>query len=152
MKGPQGARPERALRHCGLSWHKYADLDVFPIHEEPLVKNNSNVNGKAAAGDRHEGTPLNGQANKHAKVGPSSEVRRCGQCTDAATQTVSSNPTPPPAVSQIRCVCCQRMDPAGKVLRCMQCQFCVQAGVCGVTPNITASDSWMCDLCQNENP
>ncbi|RPD53362.1 hypothetical protein L227DRAFT_581377 [Lentinus tigrinus ALCF2SS1-6] len=124
-KAPKGLPTNVLCDHCGLSWRKYADLNVRPIREDPVTK--------TKAGDKREGTPLNGHTNKRAK-------------------TASSQATPPPAptVPQLRCVACQRNGPVGKVLRCKQCQFRVHAGACGVTPDSVANDSWVCDLCQNE--
>ena len=61
-KAPKGLATNVLCDSCGLAWRKYADLNVRPIREDPLTKNNNK------AGDKREGTPLNGNANKRAKV------------------------------------------------------------------------------------
>ncbi|KAL1941284.1 hypothetical protein VTO73DRAFT_7496 [Trametes versicolor] len=122
-KAPKGLPTSVLCDNCGLSWRKYADLNVRPMREETLVK--------AKPGDKREGTPLNGPLSKRAK-------------------TSSSQSSPPPVVPQLRCVACQRNGPTGKVLRCKQCQFRVHAGACGVSLDQATIDSWVCDLCQNE--
>ncbi|KAJ7224075.1 PHD-zinc-finger like domain-containing protein [Mycena pura] len=40
--------------------------------------------------------------------------------------------------------------PLGKVLKCKQCQFRVHAGACGAIVDPESVDSWVCDLCRNE--
>ncbi|RDX51269.1 hypothetical protein OH76DRAFT_1505916 [Lentinus brumalis] len=124
-KAPKGLPTNVLCDHCGLSWRKYADLNVRPIRDEPIVT-------KTKPGEKREGTPLNG--------GP----------TTKRAKTVSSQSTPPPAVTLLRCVACQCSGPVGKVLRCKQCQFRVHAGACGAIPDPATKDSWVCDLCQNE--
>ncbi|KAI0794573.1 hypothetical protein C8Q74DRAFT_1366004 [Fomes fomentarius] len=124
-KAPKGLPTNILCDSCGLSWRKYADLTVRPIREDPL--------SKAKTGDKREGTPVNGA--------PSSK----------RAKTASSQSTPPPpAAPQLRCVACQRNGPVGKVLRCKQCQFRVHPGTCGIPPDATITDNWVCDLCQNE--
>ncbi|KAJ8473751.1 hypothetical protein ONZ51_g7685 [Trametes cubensis] len=122
-KAPKGLATSVLCDNCGLSWRKYADLNVRPVREEII--------SKAKPGDKREGTPLNGPHSKRAK-------------------TSSSQSTPPPVAPQLRCVACQRNGPVGKVLRCKQCQFRVHSAACGVTPDPSTMDSWVCDLCQNE--
>ena len=151
-KAPKGLPTNVLCDHCGLSWRKYADLNVRPIREEPVPK--------AKPGDKREGTPLNGPTTKRAKVSvdaPDPCLHKVVAAHHVApfTQTASSQSTPPPppaapAVPQLRCVACQRNGPVGKVLRCKQCQFRVHAGACGATPDPATSDSWVCDLCYNE--
>lgn len=141
-KAPKGLPTSVLCDNCGLSWRKYADLNVRPMREEAL--------SKAKPGDKREGTPLNGPQSKRAKVRfilPIASVQtRCSR----DEQTSSSQPSPPPVVPQLRCVACQRNGPTGKVLRCKQCQFRVHAGACGVSLDPATVDSWVCDLCQNE--
>ncbi|KAH9893367.1 hypothetical protein C8Q73DRAFT_696721 [Cubamyces lactineus] len=122
-KAPKGLATSVLCDNCGLSWRKYADLNVRPVREEVI--------SKAKPGDKREGTPLNGPQSKRAK-------------------TSSSQSTPPPVAPQLRCVACQRNGPVGKVLRCKQCQFRVHSAACGVIPDPATTDSWVCDLCQNE--
>ncbi|OSD04730.1 hypothetical protein PYCCODRAFT_1433065 [Trametes coccinea BRFM310] len=122
-KAPKGLPSSVLCDNCGLSWRKYADLNVRPIREETVTK--------SKAGEKREGTPLNGNQAKRAK-------------------TASSQSTPPPVAPQLRCVACQRNGPIGKVLRCKQCQFRVHATACGVNPDPATIESWVCDLCQNE--
>ncbi|KAI0364362.1 hypothetical protein BV20DRAFT_1125672 [Pilatotrama ljubarskyi] len=122
-KAPKGLSTSVLCDNCGLSWRKYADLNVRPMRDESAAKSKT--------GDKREGTPLNGPAAKRAK-------------------TSSSQSTPPPVAPQLRCVACQRNGPIGKVLRCKQCQFRVHAGACGVNPDPATVESWVCDLCQNE--
>jgi len=85
--------------------------------------------------EKREGTPLNGGSLKRAKTTPSSST---------------PPPGPAPAAPQLRCTACRKQGPAGKVLRCRQCQFCVHAGVCGVVVDPTTVESWLCDICSNE--
>ena len=39
-KAPKGLPTNVLCDHCGLSWRKYADLNVRPIREEPVPKLN----------------------------------------------------------------------------------------------------------------
>lgn len=48
-KAPKGLPTSVLCDNCGLSWRKYADLNVRPMREETLVK--------AKPGDKREGTP-----------------------------------------------------------------------------------------------
>ncbi|GBE86744.1 hypothetical protein SCP_0906250 [Sparassis crispa] len=128
-KAPKGLPTNILCDNCGISWRKYADLNVRPVREEALAK--------AKSGDKREGTPLHGPASKRAKTTPS----------------VTSTPPPSgpvPATTQLRCLACQKQGPAGKVLRCRQCQFRVHAGVCGVVVDQSTVESWICELCSNE--
>ena len=60
-KAPKGLPTNVLCDNCGLSWRKYADLNVRPIREDPL--------SKAKTGDKREGTPVNGAPSaKRAKV------------------------------------------------------------------------------------
>ncbi|OBZ73631.1 Lid2 complex component snt2 [Grifola frondosa] len=125
-KAPKGLPTNVLCDNCGLSWRKYADLNIRPMREETLVKK---------SGDKREGTPLNGPSAKRAKT----------------TSSVQSTPPPAgPSAPQLRCVACQKNGPTGKVLRCRQCQFRVHAGACGVIVDPATVESWVCDLCQNE--
>ena len=62
-KAPKGLPTGVLCDNCGLSWRKYADLNVRPIREEvgPAAK--------AKTENKREGTPLNGPSAKRAKVG-----------------------------------------------------------------------------------
>lgn len=57
-KAPKGLPTSVLCDNCGLSWRKYADLNVRPVREEALKK----------SGDKREGTPLIGPSVKRAKV------------------------------------------------------------------------------------
>ncbi|TBU61777.1 hypothetical protein BD310DRAFT_919862 [Dichomitus squalens] len=124
-KAPKGLPTSVLCDSCGLSWRKYADLNVRPMREDVVPT------PKAKAENKREGTPLTAPSAKRAK-------------------TTSSQSTPPPAAPQLRCVACQRNGPVGKVLRCKQCQFRVHAGACGFAPDPATAESWVCDLCNNE--
>ncbi|KAH9944958.1 uncharacterized protein BXZ73DRAFT_95950 [Epithele typhae] len=128
-KAPKGLATTILCESCGPSWRKYADLNVRPVREEAPVK-------VAKAENKREGTPLAGPSTKRAKT--------------VSSQHSTPPPPPPPSVPQLRCVACQKNGPEGKVLRCKQCQFRVHASACGFPPASTASDAWMCDLCENE--
>ncbi|KAH7914580.1 hypothetical protein BJ138DRAFT_1143440 [Hygrophoropsis aurantiaca] len=128
-KAPKGLATEILCDSCGMNWRKYADLNVRPVREEVIL------NGKAKVSEKREGTPLNGPSAKRLKT------------------SVASTITPPPnipAAPQLRCLACRKSGPAGKVLKCSRCQFCVHAGSCGVVVDKNAVETWMCDLCQNE--
>lgn len=58
-KAPKGLPTSILCDNCGVSWRKYADLNVRPMREELVEKN------KVA---KREGTPLNGPSAKRAKV------------------------------------------------------------------------------------
>ncbi|KZT07232.1 uncharacterized protein LAESUDRAFT_758638 [Laetiporus sulphureus 93-53] len=127
-KAPKGLPTNVLCDNCGMSWRKYADLNVRPFREETISKSKN---------DKREGTPLNGHTAKRAKT------------------TSSSHSTPPPAgpapVPQLRCLACQKNGPIGKVLKCKQCQFRVHAGSCGaVLESAEEVESWVCELCANE--
>ena len=67
--------------------------------------------------------------------------------------TASAHSTPPPTISiaaQNRCLGCQKTGPPGKVLKCKQCGFRVHIGIIGVQVDPSAVDSWVCELCENE--
>ncbi|OCH85881.1 hypothetical protein OBBRIDRAFT_890870 [Obba rivulosa] len=128
-KAPKGLPSGVLCDNCGLSWRKYADLNVRPVREEVLAK--------TKAGDKREGTPLNGPSVKRAKT------------LSSATATPPPN-GPSPAAPQLRCLACQKNGPVGKVLRCRQCQFRAHAGACGVVTDPSTVESWVCELCQNE--
>ena len=57
-KAPKGLASSVLCDNCGLSWRKYADLNVRPFREETIQK-------KA---EKREGTPVNGNATKRARV------------------------------------------------------------------------------------
>ncbi|KAH9945765.1 hypothetical protein B0H21DRAFT_860461 [Amylocystis lapponica] len=128
-KAPKGLPTSVLCDNCGLSWRKYADLNVRPVREEAMAK--------AKSGDKREGTPLNSPFAKRAKTTPS------------ATSTPPPG-GPVPAAAQLRCLACQKNGPMGKVLRCRQCQFRVHAAACGVVVDPSTVESWTCDLCAND--
>ncbi|PSR72448.1 hypothetical protein PHLCEN_2v11662 [Hermanssonia centrifuga] len=129
-KAPKGLATTVLCDNCGISWRKYADLNVRPLREETIA-------AKSKAGDKREGTPL---------TAPNSKRPR-------AQTSASSASTPPPVtptVPQLRCLACHKNGPATKVLRCKKCQFRVHPGACGVLLDASTSDSWTCELCSNE--
>ncbi|KAI0339680.1 hypothetical protein BDW22DRAFT_1486765 [Trametopsis cervina] len=110
--------------NCGISWRKYADLNVRPFREDTI--------SKTKPVEKREGTPL---------AAPNSKRPR----------TSVSTSTPPPAViPQVRCLACHKNGPPSKILRCSQCQFRVHPGACGVVVDATTFDNWTCELCSNE--
>ncbi|KIL69139.1 hypothetical protein M378DRAFT_98405 [Amanita muscaria Koide BX008] len=128
-KAPKGLATGILCDSCGTNWRKYADLNVRPLREDatPTSKSRSN--------DKREGTPLNGPSAKRAR-------------TSGSTPS-----TPPPAVStvsQLRCLACLKSGPIGKVLQCKKCQFRAHAGTCGAVVDPATVESWMCEMCQNE--
>lgn len=128
-RAPKGLPTNVLCDNCGLSWRKYADLNVRPYREDAMAKNKLE--------NKREGTPLSGPANKRAKTTPSA--------------TSTPPPAGPiPAAPQHRCLACHKSGSIGKVLRCRQCQFRAHAGVCGVVVDAAAVESWVCELCANE--
>lgn len=77
-KAPKGLPTSVLCDNCGLSWRKYADLNVRPMRDEAL--------SKSKTGDKREGTPLNGPQSKRAKV-----CLRCALCLTGATLTESAD-------------------------------------------------------------
>ena len=59
-KAPKGLPTNVLCDNCGLSWRKYADLNVRPFREETI--------SKTKPGDKREGAPLNGNNSKRARV------------------------------------------------------------------------------------
>lgn len=59
-RAPKGLPTNVLCDNCGLSWRKYADLNVRPYREDAMAKNKLE--------NKREGTPLSGPANKRAKV------------------------------------------------------------------------------------
>lgn len=57
-KAPKGLATSVLCDNCGLSWRKYADLNVRPLREETASKKT----------EKREGTPVNGNNNKRARV------------------------------------------------------------------------------------
>ncbi|PPQ98048.1 hypothetical protein CVT26_003043 [Gymnopilus dilepis] len=134
-KAPKGLPTNILCDTCGTNWRKYADLNVRPLREEsvPLTKTR----------EKREGTPLAGPSTKRART------------------STSVQSTPPPTISilpQNRCLACMKHGPLGKVLKCKQCQFRVHAGIesadaigsIGAVVDPANVDSWMCELCENE--
>lgn len=149
-KAPRGLSSSVLCDNCGTSWRKYADLNPLrPVREEAMA-----AKAKTTA-EKREGTPLSAPANKRLK----------------ATGSVRSSPAPvAPSMPQMRCVACHKNGPAGKVVKCQQCQMKIHAGLlsliiiiltlglqhsnahvgaCGFVSDPSTSE-WYCDLCQNE--
>jgi len=61
-KAPKGLATDTLCDACGVSWRKYADLNVRPLREESLSS------GKAKSSEKREGTPLTGPSTKRARV------------------------------------------------------------------------------------
>ena len=59
-KGPKNLPSSVLCDNCGVSWRKYADLNVRPVREETMAK--------AKNGEKREGTPLSAPYAKRAKV------------------------------------------------------------------------------------
>ncbi|KAJ3528710.1 hypothetical protein NM688_g7960 [Phlebia brevispora] len=127
-KAPKGLPSPVLCDNCGMSWRKYADLNVRPLREETLSKK---------SGEKREGTPLANSTNKRARGNTN------------ATQASTSSP-PPPSIPQFRCLACHKNGPATKVLRCRKCQFRVHPGAVGVTADASTFENWTCELCANE--
>ena len=70
LKAPKGLPSGVLCENCGISWRKYADLNVRPLREEALAK--------AKAGEKREGTPLGGPLAKRIKVSPGVLLLRVG--------------------------------------------------------------------------
>ncbi|KDR80821.1 hypothetical protein GALMADRAFT_60740 [Galerina marginata CBS 339.88] len=120
-KAPKGLPTNILCDNCGTNWRKYADLNVRPVREESVPTTKTR--------EKREGTPLSAPPTKRARS------------------------TPPPTISiapQNRCMACMKSGPPGKVLKCKQCQFRVHAGSCGAIVDPTSVDSWVCELCDNE--
>ncbi|CAL1714076.1 unnamed protein product [Somion occarium] len=125
-KAPKGLVTNVLCDNCGISWRKYADLNVRPFREETISKHTKGA-------DKREGTPLTGPAAKRART----------------LSTIQA--TPPPSVSQQnRCLACYKNGLPGKVLRCRNCSFRAHPGVIGAVVDATSLDQWLCDLCSNE--
>lgn len=130
-KAPKGLSTTVLCDNCGISWRKYADLNVRPFREEAVAK-------AKPTNDKREGTPMNGPTAKR-------------QRTSTTSTTVTTPPPPVVTIPQLRCQACRRSGPAGKVLKCQRCSFCVHPGSYGVILDQTQpAESWLCDLCQNE--
>ncbi|KAJ2990429.1 hypothetical protein NUW54_g8472 [Trametes sanguinea] len=80
-KAPKGLPSGVLCDNCGLSWRKYADLNVRPIREETVTK--------AKVGEKREGTPLNGNQAKRAKTASSQSTppRRASPRLDAPSHS-----------------------------------------------------------------
>ena len=61
-KAPKGLATDILCDTCGISWRKYADLNVRPLREESLPS------AKAKAGEKREGTPLQPPGPKRTRV------------------------------------------------------------------------------------
>ena len=161
-KAPKGLASNVLCDNCGISWRKYADLNVRPFREETISKKT----------EKREGTPMNGNSTKRARVSrrPTAGVTARSPATvqgnTNASQT-SAAASVPPAIPQFRCMACHKNGPATTVLRCKKCQFRVHPGVflngifydrllislgeCGIIADESTFESWTCELCANEN-
>jgi hypothetical protein len=70
-KAPKGLATDVLCDSCGISWRKYADLNVRPLREESLPS------GKTKLPDKREGTPLTGPSAKRSKVSRSHILVDC---------------------------------------------------------------------------
>lgn len=61
-KAPKGLATDVLCDSCGISWRKYADLNVRPSRDESLPS------GKTKVPDKREGTPLTNLGPKRVKV------------------------------------------------------------------------------------
>lgn len=138
-KAPKGLSTPYLCDSCGVNWRKYADLSSRPTTREETSMNSSTPAplGSVKAREKREGTPLTAPVTKKAKV---------------ATSSGSIKSTPPLKDEDIRCLSCYRWAPQGKdMLKCKQCGVTVHAGACGAMIELSSpSDSWICDLCENE--
>lgn len=130
-KAPKGLPTEVLCDNCGQNWRKYADLNVRPVREESLPASRRST-------EKRDGTPLAGAP-------PAKRPRISGTSSRAVT------PSPPSYVPILQCSACHQDGPLGKVLKCKKCQFTVHAGTCGAVVKPEAVDSWICDICQNED-
>ena len=142
-KAPKGLSTTVLCDHCGQNWRKYADLNVRPLREESVPAT------KSKAVEKREGTPLAGPREKRVRTSAS------------ASASVTSTPPPssisviiPPSASssapQIKCVCCHKQGPLGKVLQCKKCHFRTHAGSIGAVVDPASVADWTCELCENE--
>ncbi|KAJ7180838.1 hypothetical protein C8R46DRAFT_594216 [Mycena filopes] len=141
-KAPKGLSTSILCETCGTNWRKYADLNVRPVREESLPaaappkktaeKEKEKVVEKAP--EKREGTPLTGPVAKRART------------------SVRSTPPLPVAWKRpsYRCMCCFEEGTIGDVLKCKQCELRVHAATCGAIVDPAMVDSWICDLCQND--
>lgn len=144
-KAPKGLSTNILCDTCGSNWRKYADLNVRPLREEsvPTTK----------AREKREGTPLAGPSTKRPRVSPYRMRETPPPLIIVLQTTASAHSTPPPTISiaaQNRCLGCQKTGPPGKVLKCKQCGFRVHIGIIGAQVDPSAVDSWVCELCENE--
>lgn len=160
-KAPKGLATNVLCDNCGISWRKYADLNIRPLREDPSV-----AKPKSSA-EKREGTPLAQTTAKRPRVREHFLEFFVVPVAKFLCQTSVSQTSPPPtAASQIRCSACHKNGPIGKILRCRQCQFRVHpgmasvliykplcshlAGAYGASIDPASNDSWTCDLCLNE--
>lgn len=161
-KAPKGLASAVLCDNCGISWRKYADLNVRPLREEAVSKK---------TGEKREGTPLANSTNKRARV------RDGSICCVALAEFVYCRVTP----MRLRYLCRHRhrhlyrnsdawrvtrtaqlrksFDAANASSVCIQVKYLVSLftymltfneGVCGVIPDESTFESWTCDLCANE--
>ncbi|KAG8739691.1 putative PHD type zinc finger protein with BAH domain-containing protein [Ceratobasidium sp. 428] len=120
-KAPRGLPSEVMCDQCGISWRKYGDIRSGRI-EEPKKSNGA---------EKRENTPQ--PPVKRTKV------------------SASRGPSPPPVVRpQHVCCCCKKTGPPGRVVQCSQCAVTVHAATYGVTDEEAATETWLCELCQNQ--
>lgn len=152
-KAPKGLVTNVLCDNCGISWRKYADLNVRPFREETISKGGKNA-------DKREGTPLAGPAAKRARV---SSLSSCAiwvswllmkwpnlMLNRQTSSNVQATPPSSSASQQNRCSACSKNGLPGKVLRCKNCLFKAHPGVIGAAIDSTGVDNWLCDLCSNE--
>ncbi|KAF7308348.1 Zinc finger protein 1 [Mycena chlorophos] len=152
-KAPKGLSTSVLCETCGTNWRKYADLNVRPVvREESVPLGMPPVVTAAGAGASASAPPVR-KAEKASSVEKREGTPLTGPVAKRARTSTSAQSTPPPPAStvpQLRCMACHKNGPLGKVLQCKQCSFRVHAGVCGVVVDPKSIDSWVCDICRNE--
>lgn len=165
-KAPKGLSTNILCDKCGPNWRRYADLNVRPLREESLPST------KAKAVEKREGTPLTGPVSKRAKViyillgmrpilltiyfyyrhslrpikrlhhhllpiYPYCDVMLVGRMAHRVESWNVSNVN---FVSTQVCIV-----PTTALL-----QLTKPSGCCGVVVDPANINSWICELCQNE--
>lgn len=161
-KAPKGLATTVLCDNCGQNWRKYADLNVRPLREESVPVS------KSKAIEKREGTPLAGPREKRPRVvhlhslsGNDNIEHSYSQTSVSASASVTSTPPPssisviiPPSITnaapQIKCICCLKQGPLGKVLQCKKCHFRAHAGSIGAVVDPASVGDWTCELCENE--
>ena len=99
-RAPKGLATGILCDNCGVSWRKYADLNVRPIRDDALPK--------AKAGDKREGTPVAAPAAKRAKVRARSSSPRAGPEWARADRVVAVDASTCGAAAALRRLPAQR--------------------------------------------